>query len=215
MSPPNSAFCFSFQIIRTASGLIPPYQKFRSSTHKFQAGVSFVVSNKISLGADYKGIRSQILNTTPLPNFNNVYQMLQREVARRQVMHSKTEISKESREKMACVAQADFVKGDQKNLSTNKPPNANFNYQKGRNKFRCTHCKRSGHTREKCWELVGRPTRDKATSSTNLDSANFVTKDDLEKFFQKFAKTNLISSQPVSNSEGCDISGLCDETGDW
>ncbi|KAF3793266.1 hypothetical protein EJ110_NYTH10072 [Nymphaea thermarum] len=43
-----------------------------------------------------------------------------------------------------------------------------------------------GHMRDRCWELVGRPGKEKGSSSIldrDVNLANFVTKDDLGKFF--------------------------------
>ncbi|XP_049936942.1 uncharacterized protein LOC126410631 [Nymphaea colorata] len=83
-------------------------------------------------------------------------------------------------------------------------------------KLRCSFCKKTGHIREKCWELVGKPIKEKTASSNPANRAHFVTKDDLEKFSQQFSKTNLVSNQPVgSSTEGCDFSGLANEESDW
>ncbi|KAF3792380.1 hypothetical protein EJ110_NYTH10427 [Nymphaea thermarum] len=156
-----------------------------------------------SLGPNYENLRSQILMTTPLPSYNQVCQAIQREDARRKVMNptSKTEIHEENPEKMACLARSESKtwkgetwKGDSKSQSGGR------NFQRNRNKLICSHCKKMGHLRERCWELVGKPTRDRATTSPQADLAHFVTKKDLENFFQKFSKTNLVSSQPVGNS---------------
>ncbi|XP_031489855.1 uncharacterized protein LOC116257354 [Nymphaea colorata] len=164
----------------------------------------------VGLGPDYESLRSQILMTTPLPNFNQVCQAIQREDTRRKVMNptSKTELYEENHEKMACLAR--FKSSTRKTDSQNQNDESNF--QRNRSRLKCTYCKKTGHRREKCWELVGKPVREKMSPS----QADLVTKDDLEKFFQKFSKTNLVSSQPVGNStEECDIPGSGNEEGDW
>ncbi|KAF3774412.1 hypothetical protein EJ110_NYTH53148 [Nymphaea thermarum] len=147
------------------------------------------------LSEDYESLRTQILNTMPLPKFNVVCQMIQREVSRRRVMSilPKTDSIGDSQEKMACLSQSGTIQGVQRYHS---------NTQKTRSKLKCTHYRKLGHTRDHCWELVGRQGKEKGSSSIpdkDVNLANFVTKEDLEKFSQKFSKTNLVYSQPVGD----------------
>jgi gag-polypeptide of LTR copia-type len=93
------------------------------------------------LDSSYEGVRLQILLSTELPTFSAVVAMVQREDARRTAMQSEPQETRQIAEHLAYVVTT-----------------ANSNSDKGRSKGgkegeRCTHCKRNGHTAEKCWIL--------------------------------------------------------------
>jgi len=112
------------------------------------------------LNDEYESIRGQILLLDPLPNVNKAYAMIQRVEKQRQVTGGIGIM----REVAAAVGRSHSVN----NVvgGSEQPPTACLvrNAGRGRRESReekaarhCNHCKRSGHTADQCFKLIGYP----------------------------------------------------------
>ena len=91
---------------------------------------------------DFKEVRSRILGHSPLPSLLEVYAEVKREESSIKVMTPTPEIP---------VLPSDSSAFISKNAVTSNSSAS----PKG--KPICDHCKKPGHTRDKCWELYGKP----------------------------------------------------------
>ena len=89
-----------------------------------------------SLNPEYEDLRSHILMNPELPSFQTVCATIQREEVRRKVM-SRTTNSFNS----------------DAHAYISRPFSENKNYKGKRHEFKCQHCKNSGHTVDRCWNL--------------------------------------------------------------
>ena len=112
----------------------------RQRVHIFLAG----------LDGEFEQIRGEILRKEPVPELEECYTLVRREFVRRTTMNGDTEKSEAS----AMVAR-------------NRPPQNQHDrikssYHKTNNgadksTYKCTHCDQTGHTKSRCFELVGYP----------------------------------------------------------
>ncbi|KAJ1685052.1 hypothetical protein LUZ63_016442 [Rhynchospora breviuscula] len=92
------------------------------------------------LDSSYDAVRSQILLSLELPSFSTVVAMVQREDSRR------TAMNKESQEQRHAVESQAFA-------ATSSTSNSDRGRNKGNRDEKCTHCKKNGHTIDRCWVL--------------------------------------------------------------
>ncbi|XP_054798434.1 uncharacterized protein LOC129303263 [Prosopis cineraria] len=93
----------------------------------------------VGLNLDLDDFRGRIQSLEPLPSVREAFAMIWREYSRRKVMLKDEPISRTSTfESFALVAKSNDPK------STKGRPT-------------CEHCKKVGHTKDKCWDLHGKP----------------------------------------------------------
>ncbi|KAJ3706649.1 hypothetical protein LUZ61_010354 [Rhynchospora tenuis] len=92
------------------------------------------------LDSSYDAVRSQILLSPELPSFSAVVAMVQREDSRRTAMNKETQEQRQAVENHAFTA-------------TSTIPNSDRGRNRGNKDEKCTHCKRNGHSIERCWVL--------------------------------------------------------------
>ncbi|GKU96826.1 hypothetical protein SLEP1_g10018 [Rubroshorea leprosula] len=90
----------------------------------------------MGLNENFSTMRSQILNMEPLPSLNKVYSMATKEEKQQMVSASRSPAI----EATALAAKTSY----NGRVSTSGKP-------------RCDHCKRIGHTKERCYEIIGYP----------------------------------------------------------
>jgi gag-polypeptide of LTR copia-type len=88
-----------------------------------------------SLDSSYEAVRSQILLSSEFPPFSAVVAMVQREESRRNVMCVEVQEARSVVENQAFAVTVDRGRN------------------KGRDGERCSHCKKVGHTADRCWVL--------------------------------------------------------------
>lgn len=152
---------------------IASYQKLlqRQRVHIFLAG----------LEGEFEQVRGEILRKDPIPELEECYTLVRREDVRRGVMNGQLENSE---------ASAMVIRNRSIQLKTanggNKPS------------YKCTHCDQTGHTKNRCYELVGYPewwdhSRDsRKKNSKRASTAAIVetkTEDDSNKKFSALAAT--------------------------
>ncbi|XP_073112313.1 uncharacterized protein [Elaeis guineensis] len=91
----------------------------------------------------YDTLRDQLLSMEPLPTVNKAYALLIRGEKQKEVTAVRT-----SQPEAAALAVKPMIERANKEIGS-----------KERNKkyFRCDHCKKTGHTRDRCFELIGYP----------------------------------------------------------
>lgn len=98
-------------------------------------------------------MRIQVLSKQEVPCFNEVVALVQREESRRALM-----LEPHTKDSSAMVAKSS------NNSATNFEQASIFEKRKAgqtkvhnRDNFWCTYCKKTRHTRERCWKLHGKP----------------------------------------------------------
>jgi Integrase core domain/gag-polypeptide of LTR copia-type len=104
-----------------------------------------------SLGPEFEEARRSILLRPELPSFSMVCSIIQNEEDRSRVMETEHKVTSESIENSAL------------NIVSNNRDHLNLGRGKGNSKYYCNHCRRDGHSRERCWVLHPhlRPSRSK------------------------------------------------------
>ncbi|XP_018817689.2 uncharacterized protein LOC108988785 isoform X2 [Juglans regia] len=103
----------------------------RQRVHIFLAG----------LDGDFEQIRGEILQRDPIPKLEECYALIRRAAVRRTMMNGDFE----DLEALAMVAH-------------NRPPQTHPKKNGvDKNSYKCTHCDQTGHTKSRCFELVGYP----------------------------------------------------------
>ena len=105
----------------------------------------------------------RILNTKPLPNLQEVFAEVRREESRKQVMMGPTTEHPFTPTRSALIFQQDrphdpialVARGDSRQ-------------RKGRPW--CDHCHKTGHTKDTCWKLHGKPTNWKPATKTDRET---------------------------------------------
>ncbi|XP_061347733.1 uncharacterized protein LOC133293212 [Gastrolobium bilobum] len=92
---------------------------------------------------DLDEVRGRILGQRPLPSLADAFAEVRREASRRRVMLGE----KESLDKS----------DDMSALAANRTIDRSSGESKRDGRLWCTHCNKIGHTREKCWEIHGKP----------------------------------------------------------
>ncbi|XP_057796577.1 uncharacterized protein LOC131012611 [Salvia miltiorrhiza] len=95
----------------------------------------------IGLNSSYSQIRSQIISTAPLPSLQRIFALVLQEERQRSIEQQSPVINYENQGSMINAAStASIARG-----------------RGGRGKFLCTHCGRTSHTVDKCFEIIGYP----------------------------------------------------------
>ncbi|XP_038717263.1 uncharacterized protein LOC120010551 [Tripterygium wilfordii] len=130
------------KVIMESEKDIESYRKSvqRQRVHIFLAG----------LDGEYDQIRGEILRKDPIPELEECYALVRRESHRRATMNGEPENSEAS----AMVAR--------NRPHQSRPDRSRSNHPKGINgadksSYKCTHCGASGHTKSRCYEIVGYP----------------------------------------------------------
>ncbi|XP_040941559.1 uncharacterized protein [Gossypium hirsutum] len=150
------------------------------------------------LNKDLDEVRGRVLAISPLPSLREAFSMVKKEESRRCVMLSDEPYSTSERSAL---------------LTHQSSPSSK------RGRPWCDHCKKPGHSKEKCWKLHGKPQDWKSKHSRDNKSSLFVatsvtsfTKEqiaELQKLFGKFqgsCEGNLVIKDP----EGTEL-----EEDDW
>ncbi|GLU11356.1 hypothetical protein SLE2022_281110 [Rubroshorea leprosula] len=90
----------------------------------------------MGLNDNFSTIRSQILNLEPLPSLNKVYAMA----------------TKEERQQAITASRGPVIEATA--LATRSSMSGRLNNP---GKARCDHCKKVGHTKDRCYEIIGYP----------------------------------------------------------
>ncbi|XP_077234185.1 uncharacterized protein LOC143876356 [Tasmannia lanceolata] len=148
------------------------------------------------LNDSFAAVRSQILMMDPLPTVAKAYSLLLQEEHQR-ALH----ISPQLDTVAAVVGRARTVPTN----TVRNPPRPNPNSSARRNRPRCRHCGKLGHTFDTCYGLHGYPTREANSSSSNpLDptsgslidhgthSANLAGKASTSSFFFQFLGLSIL-----------------------
>ncbi|KAH0679168.1 hypothetical protein KY284_020253 [Solanum tuberosum] len=109
----------------------------RQRVHIFLAG----------LDGEFEQIRGEILRKDPVPELEECYSIVLRESVRHATVNGDLEKSK-------AAAMVRKYRSNQNRFSQNQPDRMR---SKGINKstYKCTHCDLSGHTKDRCFEIVG------------------------------------------------------------
>ncbi|XP_078159026.1 uncharacterized protein LOC144554589 isoform X2 [Carex rostrata] len=147
-----------------------------------------------SLGSEFEEARRSILLRPELPSFNTVCSIIQSEEDRSRVMSTEHKVISEPTENSAL----NVVSKDRDRWSKGKG--------KGTSKFYCDHCRRDGHSRERCWVLHPhlRPNKskphevnfcadDNSAMETNRNSATETESKGADSAME--AKLNLLTQQ--------------------
>ncbi|GAB2232862.1 hypothetical protein Drorol1_Dr00011925 [Drosera rotundifolia] len=135
------------------------------------------------LNEEYDGLRSQLLSRSPPPTLNEACAAVQHEELRQQAMRRPVQVENAATSETQSVVQPARIL--------------------------CEHCKKIGHTKDRCWELVGRPSvgknkskgKAKQTSSQAFTSREKVqafsclidklTPQNFEKLFEQVKAVNI------------------------
>ena len=88
----------------------------------------------------FEEVRGHILRQEPLPSIPEAFSILRND-----------EVRKASMTKKEPVAKIDPL------VVTKASALAARSSDKGKNRPTCDHCKKEGHTKDKCWDLHGKP----------------------------------------------------------
>ncbi|KAK9046784.1 hypothetical protein V6N11_052661 [Hibiscus sabdariffa] len=160
------------------------YQKIKTQRRVFQ----FLQG----LNNNLDDVRGRVLATSPLPSIREAFATVKKEASRRSVMLSEDSIGTSEGSTLLT------------NLSSSST-------RKGRPW--CEYCKKSGHTKDKCWKLHGKPldwkskaNRDDKPFPTLANTVTSFTKEqlaDLQKLFENFQgpyESNLVLASPEGNT---------------
>ncbi|CAL5368280.1 unnamed protein product [Camellia sinensis] len=98
----------------------------------------------------FEQIRGEILRKDPVPNLEECYSLIRREVVRRTTLKGESENTEAS----AMVAKNRPNQQERMRPNHHKPTNG-----VDKSTYKCTHCNQFGHTKNRCFELVGYPER--------------------------------------------------------
>ncbi|OMO78630.1 hypothetical protein CCACVL1_14252 [Corchorus capsularis] len=131
----------------SAKGLAAEREK--EKVHQFLMG----------LNEKYNVVRSQILNTDPLPSLSRAYALVAQEERQQLVAASR----------LPSVEGAAFMTNNANKSNLNRKPTSNRDLSK----LFCEHCKKTRHTKDSCFELLGYPEWwDKGKKPSKTKAAN-------------------------------------------
>lgn len=128
-----------------------------AETHQEDCIIQFLMG----LNESYANIRSQVLMMEPLPSLSKVFSLVVQEERHRTIQLS--QFSSESMVIPENSINATLVSGNSYDVK-----------QERRDRFYCTHCKAKGHSKERCYKLIGYPPgfKSRARSGSNQSSSN-------------------------------------------
>lgn len=98
----------------------------------------------MGLNKNLDEVRGRILGTERLPSIREVFSEVRREKSRKKVMLGESSTAAPITDNLSALA----VRGAQ---------NANYNNRQKKGRPWCDHCQKTGHIRETCWKLHGKP----------------------------------------------------------
>ena len=127
----------------------------------------------MGLNDSYSQIRGQILLMDPIPSVNRIFSLIIQEERQRDVNSAQNDSI------LAFNIRNNNQTPQNRNAGQNRPYNSK-NYRKD-SPF-CTHCKRNGHTQDRCYKLHGFPPgyHSNSQGSQNKINAASVEKDDVQ-----------------------------------
>ncbi|XP_041004548.1 uncharacterized protein LOC121249809 [Juglans microcarpa x Juglans regia] len=155
-----------------------------------------VVRFLVGLKPEYESMRSQILASPQLPSFPDVFSRLQRATLSGQGSQFSSD---QSNERSALAASYFAARGGR---------DARGNRTRGRESRKCTHCGRTNHSVDYCWDLHGRPSgsanqaicqnaTSPSTSSDPTPEMISISKDEYDQFL---AHTRATSSSIATHA---------------
>ncbi|XP_078170329.1 uncharacterized protein LOC144564596 [Carex rostrata] len=105
----------------------------------------------MGLNSEYESVRSMVFAQLSLPPIGSVYYAVQREETRKRMM----EVSVGEAEKVGMVAEYGPMRG--RGRGFNQGGRGRGRSSSDRDKLKCSHCGKMRHTKEECWDIVGRP----------------------------------------------------------
>lgn len=171
----------------------------------------------MGLNEEYGAVKTQILSTDPLPTLGSAYHLVSQDEQQRQIGTARIT----SNETAAFQA---FGRGNNKNFGNNQSST------KKRNEDRtCTHCQKTGHTVDGCFELVGYPewwnpknaknaskpkTQPRAAAAkANDNPMQNLTKEDYDRLIQMLRGANTNESK--HSTSVANMAGLAYDEPDW
>ena len=124
---------------------ITSYQKMlqQKRVHIFLAG----------LEGDFEQVRGKILRKDLIPELEDCYALVRREDVRRGVMNEQLENSEAST--MVTWNQSNQNWSPQQQQDQKRPIHPKTANGGDKSSYKCTHCDQTGHTKSRCYELVG------------------------------------------------------------
>ena len=104
----------------------------------------------IGLDGDFEQVQGEILRKDPLPDLEECYALIQREAVR----HASMKAESDNPDTSTMVVRQRSTQNWQDQSKTNHPktdPNID------KSTFKCTHYNKIGHTKSRCFEIVGYP----------------------------------------------------------
>ncbi|XP_042951015.1 uncharacterized protein LOC122282979 [Carya illinoinensis] len=174
-----------------------------------------IVRFLVGLKLEYESVRSQILASPQLPSFPDILSRLQRA----------TLSSDQSNERSALTASyvALAGRGGRSGRGARGGRDTRDNRTRGRESRKCTHCGRTNHSVDYCWDLHGRPSgyanqatfQDDPQSMSSNSSSDMISisKDEYERFL---GHTGASSSTAILTHSGIASACLVSSTqGPW
>ncbi|KAF3771651.1 hypothetical protein EJ110_NYTH59889 [Nymphaea thermarum] len=127
------------------------------------------------LNEDFEGIRSQILNSDKLPSIEEVYSRVEAEEQRRLIITGEKGDHISYNERSALVSRGP--------VGAVRPPR------------KCTHCKKTGHTMDFCWDLHPEKKNSRGKPSSGKKSTSNVANSSGEKAY--------ISAEQIRDLRAC------------
>jgi len=117
----------------------------------------------IALNENYTAVRGNILMMIPLPTLSQIYSLLVQEERQRQVKPRSEHYIEAASFSVGTNQNASNITG--RNFPTKKQENR-------RSQLFCDHCKRNGHTMDKCYKIHGYPNRQGGKGRVYRDANN-------------------------------------------
>jgi hypothetical protein len=99
------------------------------------------------LDAEFEQIQGEILRKDPVLDLEEAHAYVRRDVVRRATLNS---------EAGAGHAESSAMMALEK-IRTSETQNSSYEIGKAKSEYVCTHCGETGHTKMKCYELIGYP----------------------------------------------------------
>ena len=107
------------------------------------------------LEGDFEQVRGEILRKDPILELEECYALVRCKDVRRGMMNGKLENSKASA--MVTRNQSNQNWSPQQQQDQKRPIHSKTANGGNKSSYKCTHCNQTGHTKSRCYELVGYP----------------------------------------------------------
>ncbi|XP_071727720.1 uncharacterized protein [Rutidosis leptorrhynchoides] len=162
-----------------------------TSSKSFKDHTSLIKLIQFLMGLDdiYQPIRSNIVTRDPLPSVNTAFSIISREES-----HTKSNISNKKNTESSAF------------YTNSYKPNANQQFKE----LKCTKCGRTNHTIDKCFEVVGYPTRSGNLKCTKCGMTNHT----VDKCFEVVGYSNNLRKKGFgsNNNFKCNTSKANNDT---